>query len=350
MKKAKAAVMIGVNEPFSIREYEVTSPPAGMAKLRLVASGVCGTDMHIHQGKLPSNLPAIIGHEFIGRVEELSDIDRKQYGIAVGDNVIVNIACPCGECILCKNGDDANCINMKVTNGGNPEIAPHFYGGYGEYNYSPVKNLIKIPAGLDPKMTCVFPCAGPTAIHAFMLADKAGVKLSDINTAVVQGLGPVGMFAVMYLHAAGVKNVIAITAGNNGKREQLAVKLGAGEAADLNHLPVGVDLVFEASGNPAAFAQGLGMLRNRGVYLVPGQYSNSGMIEIAPQIITFKALHIIGSSQYSTCDVRAYLDFIAAHPELHKEIVSAAACYKVEDINKAFEDAKCGKNIKTMLV
>lgn len=98
---------------------------------------------------------------------------------------------------------------MGVTNGGDPAIAPHLYGGYAEYNYSPVKNLIKIPSELNPVMVDVFACAGPTVLHAFQLAEKAGCNLREISTAVIQGLGPVGMFALLYLKAMGVPNVIA---------------------------------------------------------------------------------------------------------------------------------------------
>ena len=92
------------------------------------------------------------------------------------------------------------------------------------------------------------------------------------------------------------------------------------------------------------------ILRNRGVYLIPGQYSNSGGIEIQPQMITFKALHLIGSSQYSMTDVKAYLDFLCEHKETHSLILSLGSKYKIDDINFAFDDAKAGKNVKTILV
>ena len=364
MKTAKAAVMTGIDKPFEIREFELTSPPAGMAKIELIASGICGTDIHIHRGKIPVNTPAIIGHEFIGRIEEISEEDRLMYDIQPGDNVIVDIACPCGECLLCNEGDDANCIHMGVTNGGNPEVAPHLYGGFAEYNYSPVKNLIKIPAELDPKMTCVFACAGPTVTHALHLGEEANCHIERSNVAVVQGLGPIGMFAVIKLATMGIKNIVAITAGNNAVREALALKLGATEVLNIERMGIqdiikhvknlnngiGVDLVFEASGSIKAVAQGMEMLRNRGVYLVPGQYSNSGKVEISPQLITFHALRIIGSSQYSVHDVKNYLDFLMANPNLHESITALSKSYTVPEINSALEDAKTGLNIKTMLV
>ncbi len=113
---------------------------------------------------------------------------------------------------------------------------------------------------------------------------------------------------------------------------------------------LGVDLCFEASGAPQAVVQGMDVLRNRGVYLVPGQYSASGGITIQPQTITFKALHIIGSSQYSVIDVEQYLNFLIANKDLHPLIDKMSSKYPIERINEAIADAKSGSNIKTLLV
>lgn len=362
--KAKAAVFTGVNKPFEVREFEVTKTPSGYGRSELIASGVCGTDIHIHRGKLLTKAPSIIGHEFVGRLVDCDEEEAKKFGLKSGDAVIADIAVPCGECLLCRTGDDANCVNMKVTNGGDIDVAPYLYGGYAEVNYTPLTNLIKIPDELDPLMVSTFACPGPTAIHAFRLGELAGVKITKDTVAVVQGLGPVGCFAVIYLKAMGAKKIYAITAGDNKQREALALEIGAdevlnvtrdGTAAVTEKLQkenggLGVDLCFEASGAPTAVPQGLDILRNRGVYLVPGQYSNSGGIEIQPQLITFKALHIIGSSQYSVTDVNAYLDFLCAHKETHATILKLGNKYKVEDVNLAFDDAKAGNNVKTILV
>lgn len=92
---------------------------------------------------------------------------------------------------------------------------------------------------------------------------------------------------------------------------------------------MGADLVFEASGSPVAVPQGLGMLRNRGVYLIPGQYSNSDGVQIQPEWITFRALHLIGSSQYSLQDVDLYLRFLQSHPQLWPVIDDLVTEYSV---------------------
>ena len=362
--KVKAAVFMGAHKDFEVREFEVTKCPAGYGQMELIASGICGTDLHMHNGKLAVGAPSIIGHEFVGRITDADAEEAKKFGLQIGDAVIADIAVPCGECVLCKSGDDANCVNMQVTNGGSIEEAPYLYGGYAQINYTPLTNLIKIPDGIDPVVAATFACPGPTAVHACALAEKAGVDISSVNVAVVQGLGPVGVFAVLYLKKMGVKKVYAISTGKNPKRDELALRLGADhvfslakdgteavtKALQAENGGLGVDLCFEASGAPQAVVQGMEILRNRGVYLIPGQYSASGGIEIQPQMITFKALHIIGSSQYSMVDVRRYLEFLRVNPDLHPIIEELGAKYPVEQINEAISDAKSGSNIKTLLV
>ena len=358
--KAKAAIFMGANAPFEVREYPVTEPPAGYARLRLDASGVCGTDVHFHRGKLAMEPGKIIGHEFVGTVEALG---AGETDLKIGDRVISDIAVPCGKCPLCLAGDDANCVNMRVTNGEFADCPPHFHGGYAEVNYSPLANLIRVPERLDPKVVCAFACPGPTALHAFGLARQAGVRPEKSRLAVVQGLGPVGMFAVAWLKRCGAERVVALTARENPRRAALARGLGAdevlsvggGEDAAVERISeltggLGADLAFEASGAPAAVACALRFLRNRGVYLVPGQYSESGAVSVQPQLITFKALRIIGSSQYSVRDVEEYVRFLAENPDLEEKIAPLVTAYAVEDVNAAFRDAEAGRNVKTVLV
>lgn len=364
MNKAKAAVYCGVEKPFEVTEFEVLEPSAGSARLELVASGVCGTDIHIHTGRLATEPPKIIGHEFLGRITAISAEDSEKSGLKIGDLAVVDIAQPCGKCKLCKTGDDANCVNMGVTNGGNPYEAPHFFGGYAEVCFAPVENIIKIPDGVDPIAACVFACPGPTVLHSFRLAKQAGCDFSTAETAVVQGIGPVGCMAVAYFASLNIKNIVALCVGVTPEKEDFVKKLGASEVIDISKVSeeeltkhimdlsggLGADVVLEASGSPKAVPTALEILRNRGVYLVPGQYSNHGGIEIQPQLITFKALHIIGSSQYSICDVADYMKFLSNNAELQARIKNLATCYSLSDINTAINDAKAGKNIKTVLI
>ena len=361
-KKAKAAVLTAKNAPFEIREYELTKPSKGYALLKLKASGICGTDSHIHSGKLGEVKEQIIGHEFIGEVIDINSDDSKNSGINPGDIAMVYIAVPCGECLLCRSGDGANCVNMKVTNGGNPDESPHFHGGFAEYSYAPVKNLIKLPFDIDPLTASVFACPGPTVFHAFKIMRRAGFNHENIDTAVIQGTGPVGSFAILYLASLKIKNIIALSKNISGS--EYIKFLGATDIIDISEKSneeiaeyirkttgsLGADLVFEASGNPAAVPLGIELLRNRGIYLIPGQYSNSGGVNIQPQLITFKALALLGSSQYDMDDIFEYILFLQNNRHLHEFIRSLASCYHVGDINQAFYDINARKNIKTILI
>ena len=136
--KAKAAVFMGAHKDFEVREFEVTSTPKGYGQMELIASGICGTDLHFHNGKLDVDAPSIIGHEFVGKITDLDEDEAKEYGLKIGDNVIADIAVPCGECTLCKEGDDANCVNMQVTNAGDINVSPYLFGGYAEVNLTPL--------------------------------------------------------------------------------------------------------------------------------------------------------------------------------------------------------------------
>lgn len=352
---AKAAVFEGAGKPFSVREFPLTQPGVGEALLRLRVSGVCGTDVHIHRGRLGQPSPLIIGHEFIG---EIADIDPANTEFKVGDRVIYNMARPCGECLLCRTGDSANCLSFDVAYARNPEKPPHFFGGYAEYVYSRADcaALIKLPDGVDDLAAALFPCAGPTVIHALKLGGVFADRAEGVETAVVQGAGPLGLFSCLWLTMAGVKNII-VTAKNIGSdRVKFICENTDAKACSATELDERVargmtaDLAIECSGAPEAFAAGCAMLRNRGIYLVPGQYSDSGTIPFGPQVITFKALQIIGSSQYDAGDVADYSAFLADNRERLNALAPSVKTYRIDDINEAMSVAAAHRYTKVALI
>jgi threonine dehydrogenase-like Zn-dependent dehydrogenase len=284
-------------------------------------------------------------------------------GLKSGDTVLVNVAVPCGKCRLCKAGDGANCVNLKCTYFNSPEKGSHIYGGFADYCYAPATNLTRIPDGLPVKTALVFACAGPTIVHAMKAPSKKSLR--SVKTAVIQGLGPVGLFAALYLKSMGVGTVIAITTGRNEKRMELASALGVDEfisimesdaaarAEKIRNMSggLGADLVMECSGNPEAFNEGLQLLRNRGVYLVPGQYSNSGSVAIEPQVITFKALQIFGSAQYDVTDQKDYLNFLMGIPAMWPAIDRVCTHeWPLSKINEAMDACISGDAVKSMII
>ena len=195
----------------------------GQVGLKLEVSGICGTDIHIHEGRLAIPGPMILGHEFIGTVDALGagpGLDANGKKLRKGDTVVVSVALPCGTCFNCKNDETASCLNFGVTYFNDPDKAPHFFGGYAEYSFAPAANCIKVPASVDLNAAAAFPCAGPTAIRAYTFA--GGLNKGEL--VVVQGTGPVGMFAIAWAVAKGC-TVMAIGSGSNPARMKLAKKL-----------------------------------------------------------------------------------------------------------------------------
>lgn len=362
----KVAVFNGKGKPFQIEQYGVAPPGPGEVLLKLSYSGICGTDVHIHDGFMAMpEMPLVIGHEFSGTVEKLGTgarTDGLGTPLTKGDAAIACVAKACGECFNCKRGETASCLAFGVTYVKDVREAPHFHGGMGEYLYSPAANLVRIPSGVDPAAAAAFPCGGPTIIRAFAY----GGVLEPGELVVIQGNGALGLFALAYAKQQEAKVIVIGSSANSARLELMnalhpdifldyrkttsveARRIVGGLASRLRR-GEGADVVVETSGNPSAFADGLALVRTRGRYLVPGQYSNRGPVPIEPQTITFKALRIIGSAQYQIEDISAYLQFLKDHPALQPIFKSALTCFPIEKADEAMTAATQGTAVKAAI-
>lgn len=365
-RKGAAAVFVGAGKTLEVRDYPLLPPAGDAVQLSLLRSGICGTDVHIVEGRLPVPAPFIPGHEFIGRVDALGPNARRDglgAALRVGDHAIACVALPCGKCFNCAQGETASCLSFGVTYVRDPNAAPHFFGGYAEFLHAPAATLVKVPRALSLDAVAAFPCAGPTAIRAFDFA--GGLRRGEL--VVVQGTGPVGLFAIAWAAKAGCV-VVAIGSGSNPARMKLAKTLGARVVIDYRAVSEddrvaqtaalaaklrrgnGADVVFEASGSPKAIPEGLRLVRTLGRYIVPGQYSNSGAVSIEPQLITFKAVKIIGSGQYKMADIGAYLAFLKRHKDLQAKFARCITHrFPVRAAQEACRCAAEGRSVKAVL-
>ena len=365
MSTVQAAVFTPATRSFEIREFPVAPPAPDHVALSLVYSGICGTDVHIAEGKLgPMPFPLILGHEFLGRIEALgtgATTDALGRTVAVGDLALACVAVPCGTCFNCRRGETASCLAFGVTYVKAVEEAPHFHGGFAGYQEIQWRNIVRIPDGLDPKAVAAFPCGGPTILRA--CAYGGGLEKDEL--VVVQGNGPLGLFAIAYAKSKGCRTICIGSSANARRLEATrafgsdvfidfratgaeAIRKRVREAAEAASRGDGADVCIETSGDPAAFPLGLSLLRTRGRYLVPGQYSDRGEVAIPPHQITFRALQIIGSGQYTLEDIRAYLDFLVENPAVQPRFASLLSCYAVADVKTAMADAATGRAIKAL--
>ena len=360
--KTQAAVFQGPGKPLALKEYPLLDTRADSVLIKMESSGICGTDIHISQGAIPIALPEIIlGHEAVGIVRKLGSenlCDATGSALTSGDRVIIVVAEPCGKCSYCQEGDFASCQRKGVTYFKTPDTPPHLHGGFSNYIHHPALCTVKVPQQIPLEAVAAYPCAGPTLLQAV----EYGGGLQAGEKVLVQGSGPVGLFATLYAKKRGL-DVIFFGSSSNPKRLELASLYGADKVVDIRKKDetqraailnewtggAGVDIAIEASGNPAAFSEGLSSLRTRGRYLVPGQYSNRGPSPVPTEVITFKAVRIFGSGQYAIRHVVQYIKFLSE--EGMAELATEAVTHKLplSKINDAFALAQRGEGIKILL-
>ena len=362
----KAAVLLRHNAPFEVRDYPLLPLPPGMASVSLVTSGLCGTDVHIWEGAIAFQGPMILGHELIGRVTGFGDgsrMDCTGQPLREGDVAAVNVIEPCGKCVLCREDGAASCLHLgeSLTYTHSPEAPPHLYGGFAEANVSPARYLHRLPQGLPPDVAAAFLCAGPTVICGMRYA--GGVRPGD--QVVVQGAGPVGLFAAFFARRCGAASVTVIASGSNQKRLELARAFSDGSVLDIRAVSVedrrqhvldatggiGADLIIEATGNPSAIPEGLGLLRPRGRYVWAGQYSDRGAVPIPTHVITFNALQLFGTAQFTVRDRQDYFQFLLEHPEDWDHARDTVTHrFRIDQVNDAFASARSGEAVKILFV
>lgn len=289
-----AAVMPAPNEPLRLERVPAPEKMApGSALLDVTFSEVCGTDVHIHHGRLAGvPFPIIPGHVSVGTIRELPfpvhDVNGQPF--AEGDAVTfldVHGTCHrCYECLVTKQ--TTRCPHRRVY-GITYGVADGLCGGWAEVLWMrPGVHMLRLPEDLDAETFIGGGCGLVTAMHA---VERAGLRLG--HSVAVLGVGPVGQSAVALSALGGAGPVIAI--GAPASRLQFAGRMGATDAIGLD-VPHeervakvraltggrGADVVIEAAGAPEAVSQALDLVRDGGRVVVCGQYTDAGATSINP--------------------------------------------------------------------
>ncbi len=310
MSGIRAAVLTAFEQPLEIREYPAPASLAlGEVLVRVEMAGICGTDVHLWLGQLAIPLPVILGHETVGRIEQMGaglEKDWRGNSLQVGDRICWASSIACGECFYCRQKNQpTRCLTRKAYGiSYNASEAPHLRGGYAEKILLRAGTAIfRIPDSLSTEAVVGAGCALTTAIHGM---ERAAVSWGDV--VVIQGTGPVGLAALAVAIQAGAARTIAI--GGPPHRLELARQFGADVVIDADANPdlagrrkqvieaaggFGADVVIECVGHPEAVNEGIEYCRDGGKFLVLGQYANAGNISFNPHTITRKQLQVIGS-------------------------------------------------------
>ncbi len=303
MSSAKACVLV---EPNRLETWDVPifDPPAGGALVRIVAGGVCGSDVHIASGEVGAMpFPIILGHEGVGRVEKLGPGVTTDYaGVSVkkGDLVYWAPIALCHRCHSCTVLDETPCDNSQYFE----DAAKPNWGSYADYAVLPSGlAFFRVPDGTSTDAVIALGCALPTVLRGF---ERCGpLRMGD--TVVVQGAGPVGLSAVLVAKISGAREIIVIDMHDN--RLAVAKSLGATATVSLKSSPEerkrqikdrvaahGPDVVVEAAGVLQAFPEGVDIAGNHGRYIILGLWGALGTQPIPPRELSTKNLTIAGAS------------------------------------------------------
>ena len=292
----RAATIPGPGAPVEVRDYPDPEMAPGSALLRTELAEVCGTDVHLQQGRLAETpYPLIPGHAAVGVLERVEGevVDLAGEPFREGDVVtFLDVHGTCGACYACTVAKaSTRCPHRKVygiTYGANEGLL----GCWSEKVYlRPGVRIARLPEGVTPEMVIGGGCGLFTALHA---VDRADIRLAQ--TVLVQGTGPVGLSCIALSRLRGPYQVIAI--GAPAQRLEAAQRLGADVLLDVERSSEaeraeavrsltggrGADVAIEASGNPAAVPEGLRLTRDSGTYVVVGQYTDHGAVEINPHL------------------------------------------------------------------
>ncbi len=290
---ARATVLHKFNEPLEEREFPLPSLNEGELLVEILASGVCGSDVHMWQENDPRlRLPMILGHEGVGRIAALRGKRQSIFGEQLRENdlIIWNRGVTCGKCYFCVvKHVPALCPNRWVygitTNCTEP---PYLRGCYASHiALTADTDIFKIEEKIDPAILVTAGCSGATMAHGF---DLHSPEVGD--TVVVQGPGPLGIFGVAFAKARGASHIAVI--GGTQSRLELCKKFGATHLLNRHETTLeerrqfvremtngyGADVIIEATGSSLAVAEGVGLLRNGGCYLVTGFGNPEGKVEL----------------------------------------------------------------------
>jgi len=247
---ATTSAVLVAQEAFELRNFPIPEIGGDDGLLQLELAGVCGSDV-LHWGghsAVSRNLPAILGHEIVGRIEQVGPNAAKRWGVAIGDRVIVEASFGCGLCDLCLRGSYQMCSAGQGYGGRiSASVLPHLWGAYGQHLYLPPRARVhRIGDAISPEVGVVIGAVLANGVR--WVQTLGGAAIGD--TVVVFGPGPQGLAAVIAAHAAGAARIIVV--GQTGDEARLAFARDCGATDTLTFGQDTVDAVADLTGGRLA--------------------------------------------------------------------------------------------------
>ena len=356
----KAAVFHGPHQPLTIEDVEIAKPIAREVLVRVVASGVCHSDLHFVDGFYPFPTPAILGHEAAGIVEAVGPYVTD---LKPGDHVIACLSVFCGQCTYCLTGRTYLC---QTKLGRSPNEPPKLawkgapvnqfanLSAYAEQMLVHENGLVRVRDDMPLDRAALIGCGVTTGVGAVL--NTARVEAGA--TVAVFGAGGVGLAAIQGARIAGAGMIIAVDVFES--KLATARELGATHTVDASTTdPVkairqltngGVEYSFEAIGLKKAAEQAFDSLRPGGTATVVGMIPVGQKVELdGPAFLREKKIQgcTMGSNRFKV-DMPKYVEFYREGRLRLDEMITRRG--RLDDVNEAFRAMKAGEVARTVLM
>lgn len=362
----RAAVVESGGAPFAFADVVLDDPGPREAVVRLVAAGLCHTDLSVAGGGMPFPLPGVLGHEGAGVVEA---VGAEVSGIAPGDHVVLSFT-SCGACRSCRAGHPAYCADWLTLNliGGSradgtatitrdgQRIGGHFFGqsSFAERALVDERSLVKVDPEVPLTSLAPLGCGVQTGVGAVwnVLKPEAG------STVVVLGAGAVGLSAVVAARQTPAATVVAVD--RVAERLELAKELGATHTIDANSADLGeavaeltggqgADGVVETTGSTKVLRAGVDALAARGTLVVVGAppFGTEVALDVNGLLAGKRIVGLTLGDTETRTSVPALVELVKSGRFPVERLIGT---YPFGEIGQAVRDMEEGRTIKPVLV
>ncbi|MHC4716951.1 MAG: zinc-dependent alcohol dehydrogenase [Planctomycetota bacterium] len=342
--KALVKTQKGVGH-LELRDVPVPAPGPGEVLLRILAAGVCGTDLHVRDDAFPYWPPVILGHEFSAQVERLGEGVTL---VAEGDRVVGEPHTrACGHCRLCRTGNIQICAAKRSPGWG-------IDGAMAEYLVMPEHLLHKLPDSIGDDVGAVIEPAA-NAVHDVL--ERAGVEGGDF--VVVIGPGPIGLLAAMTARAGGAREVMIVgTDADEALRIPKAREMGFEQVVNVAKDDpaemvarltggLGADLVVECSGSAGGIGSTVALVRKKGRICAIG-ISAAETVDFPYRAASFKVCDVFFCLSTSYTSWNRAIHLVASGQLPAGQVITHRE--PLENWEKVFDDIDHQRALKAVLI
>jgi len=357
----QAAVAREIHGKFSLETVNLADPAEDEVLVKLVATGMCHTDLSIIDQIMPLPLPFVLGHEGAGIVER---IGANVSGLEVGDHVVLTFA-SCGHCHRCAEHHPSYCEHYMplnfgmarqngtptITDADNKPLGSNFFAqsSFATYALARQSNAIKVrkdaPLELLGPLGCGISTGAGTVFNVFKPGPNASLAIF--------GTGALGCAAIMAAHSLGVKTIIAVDRVES--RLALARELGATHTIDTSKQNLaealaalgGLDFAMDTSGVPKLIETAVGALKVLGTCVLLGASADSALHLSVLPMISGRSIRGVTNGDCDPLElIPKLVDMYMAGTFPMERLV---AYYPLAEINQAVADSQSGKTIKPII-